>query len=152
MKKLVGHTASALVAIALVGSGSIAALAGTASASTTSQVCAQLASQANNILTPLANASSAYTAASSAFTTAQATLTTDLTGFVTAIVPVIHDLDAGIDNPAHNNAFATAETTFVNDYVTTANDRIAAFNTGTTLAQLQLQQSTISQLQNALCK
>jgi hypothetical protein len=154
MKKFVATTTSAVVAIVLVGVGSMSALAGTAAAApgpTTTKVCAQLAVQANNILTPMANAVSADTAAQSALHAAQTALTADLATFVASIVPVIHDLDASITNPTHMNAFNTAENNFVTDFVNVSNDQVTAFNTGKTLSQLQMQQSTISQLQSALC-
>jgi hypothetical protein len=154
MKKFVTTTTSAIVAFMLVGVGSMSALAGTAAAApgpTTVKVCSQLAVQANNILTPMANAISADNAAQSALHAAQTALTADLVTFVAAIVPVIHDLDANITNPTHTNAFNTAENNFVTDFVNVSNDQVTAFNTGKTLSQLQLQQSTISQLLSALC-
>ena len=99
----------------------------------------------------MANAVSADTAAQTALHAARTALTADLATFVAAIVPVIHDLDASITNPTHIDAFTTAENNFVTDFVNVSNDQVTVFNTGKALSQLQLQQSTVSQLQSALC-
>lgn len=153
MKRIVTRSISTLAVCTMVGVGSMSAMAGPAAASgsTTTRVCTALANQANNILTPLANATAADNAAQAAFNADQVALSSDLSTFVAAIAAVISDVDAGITNQSHLSAFSKAESDFVDVFVATSTDRVAAFKTSTALSQVQLQQSTISQLRSSLC-
>jgi len=153
MRKFVPRSLSILATFALVGLGTMPAMTGSAAAMgpTSTAACAGLTSQANNILTPLANATTADNAAQAALKAADAAATADLAAFVTAIVPVIHDLDANITDQAHLKAFSAATDTFVKAFLTASDDRVAAFKTSNDLGLLQLQQSLITQAKAALC-
>jgi hypothetical protein len=154
MKKFIAIGITALGSFGLIGLGSTAAMAAPTAGSAEATVCTSAGNQLNSLLTPLGSATTAAATTAATKATANAAVPTAEAAYVTAAMQVIDDVDAAATTAVINAdtlLFNSSITSFVNTVVASSAANVADFNAQAALTQLQLQKTTLLDLQSIAC-